>query len=422
MSTTALIRPRMPDLVVPAKMLLSRDGGRLSSVRGMEPVDLRSLGIIEGIAGGDRGYHADGDVLTQTADGVDLNQLWRDYQDFLQEWNNRRDPLVNFLTWRTTNVSEDLFQSGDLADFEEASEYGEPVGYRPAAATYSLGYTFKWYDVAARFTWQFLADARADQVDAAANMIAEADNRNVFMMVLRTLFNTTRRTNKEGNTVYPFYAGAVGDDPEDYGATTFADQHNHFVTTNNATLTELHLQSLQGLLTEHGYTETNGYRLVLLINEAQEGTIRNFRSAPNGGTAGSIYDFIPAQGTETFMMPTDLQVEPGASRPPSSLAGLQVVGKFGQFIILKNEWIPAGYMAAFATGGDQNVQNPVAIREHPNAGLRGLRLVKGRTPGYPLIDSFYNRGFGTGIRYRGAGAVMQIVASATYTVPPAYAW
>jgi hypothetical protein len=50
-----------------------------------------------------------------------------------------------------------------------------------------------------------------------------------------------------------------------------------------------------------------------------------------------------------------------------------------------------------------------------------LRLVKGRTPDYPLIDSFYNRGFGTGIRHRGAGVVMQITASGTYTIPAAYA-
>lgn len=413
---STLIRTRKPDLVLPAWAATSRPK------RGMELADLRSLGIIPGLAGGDRGYNAHGDVLTQTQDSVDLNQLWRDYQDFLEEWNNRRDPLVNFLTWRTTNVSEDLFQSGEMAEFEEASEYGEPVGYRPKAATYSLGYTFKWYDMGARFTWQYLADAMSAQVDAVANMAAEADNRNVFKMVLQTLFNNTRRTNKEGNTVYPFYAGAVGDDPEDFGATTFADQHNHFVTSGAAALVAADLVQLQGLLTEHGYTETNGYRLVLLINEANEGVIRNFRSEANGGQTGDIYDFIPAQGTEPFMMPTDLQIEPGAARPASSLSGLDVVGRFGQFLIIKNEWMPTTHVTAFATGGTENVQNPVAIREHPNAGLRGLRLVKGRTPDYPLIDSFYNRGFGTGVRYRGAGAVMEITADATYDVPAAYAW
>jgi hypothetical protein len=52
--------------------------------------------------------------------------------------------------------------------------------------------------------------------------------------------------------------------------------------------------------------------------------------------------------------------------------------------------------------------------------LRGLRLVKGAVPDYPLIDSYYQRGFGTGVRQRGGGVVMQVTASGTYTIPAAY--
>ena len=57
--------------------------------------------------------------------------------------------------------------------------------------------------------------------------------------------------------------------------------------------------------------------------------------------------------------------------------------------------------------------------EH-RADLRGLRLVKGPDRDYPLTDSFYLHGFGTGIRHRGAGVVMQITASGSYTTPAAY--
>jgi hypothetical protein len=100
---------------------------------------------------------------------------------------------------------------------------------------------------------------------------------------------------------------------------------------------------------------------------------------------------------------------------------MEVVGGYGEAVIVKNEFIPAGYLVEFVTGGSENIQNPIAIREHPQQTLRGLNLVKGRTPDYPLIDSFYNIGMGTGIRYRGAGAVLQITAGA-YAVPAAYAW
>lgn len=414
MNTKTLYRP---EFVLPAWAYSS------TPKRGMESVDLKSLGFIPGIAGGARGYNASGDVLTETADGVSLNDLWRDYQDMLAEFNRQRDPLLNFLTWRTTRSREDIIGQGGQADFEEASEYGEPVGIRPTPPpSTSLGYTFKWYDLGARFTWQFLADADQQQVDAIANMAAEADNRNVFTMVMKTLFNTSRRTNKEGQTVYPFYAGTAGDQPPPVGTTTFADSHQHYVTSGNATLAPSHLEALQTLVTEHGYKRSNGYSLVLMINDGDstEGLIRNFRSTANGGTG--TYDFVPAQGTSALLLPVDVQYAEGVTRPPATLRGMEVVGAYAEMTIVKNAYIPAGYMVLFVTGGEENIQNPIAIREHPNAGLRGLRLVKGRTPDYPLIDSFYNRGFGTGVRHRGAGAVMQITASASYTVPAAYAW
>lgn len=386
--------------------------------RGMELVDLRSLGVIPGIAGGARGINAAGDIVTETTDGVSLNDLWRAYQDMLQEFNAERDPLMQFLTWRTTRSREDDIGTAGQFDFEEASEYGEPVGVRPnLPTTTSLGYTFKWYDIGARFTWMFLAEADAQQVDAIANGVAEADNRNMFNMVMKTVFNTTRRTNKEGQTVYPFYAGAAGDLPPAVGTTTFADNHNHFTTA--ASLTPAAYEAHLTLLREHGYTRANGYTIVTMINEAQEGTFRQFRSTANGGTG--TYDFVAAQGTDALLLPTDVQYPAGTTRPPATLRGMEVVGAYWEGTIVKNAFIPAGYLFSFVTGGPENIQNPVAIREHPSAGLRGLRLVKGRTPDYPLIDSFYNRGFGTGIRRRGAGAVLQITGGA-YTVPAAYAW
>lgn len=400
----------------------------LRAKKGMELVDYRSLGIIPGVFGGDRGIHAAGDIVTTTADGVNLNDLWNAYQEGLQAFNNLRDPVVSLLTRRTTLESEPWFQAGSQAAFEEASEYGEPVGHRPTQTSKFQGYTFKWYDMAARFTWMFLANAPANQVDATAAMATEADNRNVFSLVMKTIFNNSRRTNEKGTTVYPFYSGVTGtdgDDPPDVGAVTFADGHNHFLTTNNAALLAASVEALYDTIAEHGYKAESGYRHVLLVNKAQADYMRNWRSAANGGTSpvtgGGLYDFVPAQGTPSFLTPDNLRIT-DASQPPATFQGMTVVGQYGNWLIIQEDYIPAGYLVGFATGGPDNVENPVTLREHPNASLRGLRLVKGRTPDYPLIDSFYNRGIGTGIRTRGAGAVLQVVTGTTYSVPAQYAW
>jgi hypothetical protein len=84
--------------------------------------------------------------------------------------------------------------------------------------------------------------------------------------------------------------------------------------------------------------------------------------------------------------------------------------------------MPAGYLLAIVSQGSNSPFNPVGFREHLQAGLRGLQLVnpQGAELDYPLIDSFYQRGFGTGVRHRGAAAVMQITAGA-FAVPAAYA-
>lgn len=416
-----------PDLMLPAYTQAA------VAKKGMNLVDLKSLGFIPSpFAGGARGYHAQSDILKTTADNVDLNQLWDEYQETLNLWNQQRSTLINFLSYNVTVSAEQIFQGGDLATFQKATEFGEPVGYRPAGEAKFLGYTFDWYDLAARFTWMFLADAPETQVSQTNNMALEADNRLVFLEVMKTLFNNGRRTNKEGNVVFPFYSGVttgdMPDDPPDYKNVAFANGHNHFFTTNNATLTAAHVESLQNSITEHGYSQTEGYALVLMVNEAQGNVIRNWRSLANGGVAGSatgggLYDFVPAQGTASFLLPTTLRTDQeGATRPPSSIQGLTVIGSYGQFLIVQEGYIPAGYLVAFATGGPENIRNPIAVREHAQASLRGLRLVKGRDPDYPLIDSFYNHGLGTGIRYRGAGAILQVKVGTTYDIPPAYAW
>jgi len=416
MSMTALKHSLFADkpLVQPALTMLDRRGGRLAGVKGMTHWDKQALGIIEGIAGGDRGIHATGDLVTQTADAMDINELWASYQRWLNQWNTTRDTIVNFFTYNTTSSFENVWQSGSQADFEEATEYGEPVGYRPTSVPAVMGFPFKWYDLSGRFTWQFIANAPASQLDAFANMALEADNRGVFLRVMSTLFNNTRRTNKEGQTVYPFYSGVAGDLPPTYKLTTFADSHNHFTTA--ATMTAPALEALILLLEEHGYTAANGYNQVVLVNKQQGDLIRQFRSTANGGTGK--FDFVPSNAVPTFLLPTTM-VTTGTT-PPSTYNGLTVIGQYGDALIVQEDYIPAGYLVAIVTGGELSLSNPLAFREHPTASLRGLRLAKGRTPDYPLIDSFYVRGFGVGVRHRGAGAVMQITGGA-YTIPAAYA-
>jgi hypothetical protein len=366
---------------------------------------------IDSITGSDQGTNEFADVITQSADGSDLNAMWREFQASVALLNRQRDPLVNLLTFPVTRPTERIMLP-TTEDFQRASEYGEPTGIR-LGQPFVAGYDFTWYDIAIRYTWLFLAESDAAQISALNATALEADNRLVFQKVLGTIFNNANSSavvNDQNVTVYRFYNND-GTTPPDYKSTTFNNTHNHYVASGSTSVDSGDMDALELLLGEHGYRLTLGYRLALLVNRQEGDIIRTFQRAN-----GDKYDFIPgaAVGGGVFL-PANSGV---VGAPGGSIPGQ--IGTYGPFLVVEDDYIPAGYMVAFATGGERNVGNPVGIREHEVASLRGLRLMPGPGRDYPLTDSFYNHGLGTGVRHRGAGAVMQITAG-SYSVPAAYA-
>lgn len=384
-----------------------------------ELVSLRSLGIIPIPSGGDRGYNTEGDVLTQTVDGRNLNDVWQEFQQTLQMHNEQRQRLIDLLTFNVSAPIEDV-PIVQTEDFEEASEFGEPKGIG-AGGFWSMGYSFKWYDLAIRYTWKYLAEATAAQVETLNNMAIEADNRLVFTNVLRRVFNNNTETasiRQNPYNVYPFYNADMEEPPPTFKNNTFTTGHNHYLTSGAATVDSGDLDEMATHVRHHGHgTVSGGGQLILLVPEdgSEIAAIRGFRVAD-----GDSYDFIPATGQAPFLLPTNTGGIEGG-QPPAVYQGLNVAGRYGPWLVIEEGYIPSNYMVGLATGGEIAASNPVGIREHQNPGLRGLQLVKGRTDDYPLIDSFYRRGFGTGIRQRGAGVVMEVTADAAYDIPADYA-
>lgn len=100
--------------------------------------------------------------------------------------------------------------------------------------------------------------------------------------------------------------------------------------------------------------------------------------------------------------------------PPEEFGGLEVQGSYGWLI--QSDYIPQGYVSVVASSGPNSQYNPVALRVHENPSYVGLRIIPGNGP-YPIQDSHLAHSFGTGVRARGAAAVVQITAGDTYTAP-----
>ena len=364
--------------------------------------------------GEERGFNERADVIV-AADGTDLNEFWNEVMATIQLRNAQRDRLINFLTTPVSGAVTQVTVPSSV-DFEEASEYGQPVGARGAAGRYFRGYDFKFYDLAVRYTWMFIAEADQAQLRLHNNLALDADNKLIFNKVMKTLFNGLNVTGvsdkNEPVTVFKFF-NADGEVPPPYATFTHTGTHNHYITSGGATITTNNMNSLITELGHHGYTLQNGYRLVLLANAQETATIKTFKTA-----TGSQFDFVPnpaAYGGAVWVPNNGTYVGgPGGAPLPGE------VGTWGPFHIVEEAYIPAGYVVALASGGQENLTNPIGFREHANAAYRGLKVIPGQRSDYPLLDSFYRRGFGTGIRQRGGGVVMQITAAGSYTIPAAY--
>jgi len=375
--------------------------------------------VLGGIRGAEHGYNAEGDILNVTADGRDITGLWTEFQQTLAIYNERRTTLVGILTFPIQQLVEDVPVIGET-NFELASEFGVPVGVRPRVQYNSLAYDFHDYDVASRFTWKFIRDASAQQVEAVHQQILNADNRLLFRKVMEAIFDNRDRStlvNRTAYTVVPLY-NADGVVPPPYKNTTFAGSHSHYLVSGAANIDSDDVMALYNLVAEHGYGIEQGTTFVLLCNQAEVDKIRTWRAGvvnANGVTAN--YDFIPSASQPTIILPNAEGLL--GSQPPSIWNGLPVVGSYADILIVHEDYIPAGYPLLLGSGGNGNLQNPVGLREHANPAYRGLRLLPGNNQAYPLIDSYYARAFGTGVRQRGGAAVL-MVGTGSYVIPPQY--
>lgn len=386
---------------------------------GKRLVDLSKLGFFPAPVGGLGGYQTEADIDYPLADGTDPNALWAEFQRSLEIYNVRRQALIAALTFPVTQLIETVPTGGEVA-FERASEHGVPKAVRVENNYFQMAYDFEDFDLATRYTWKFLRDADQRKVEAVHAAILRADQVMIFNQVMATLFDNRNRLADIRNRNYNVYAlyNADGTVPPAYKNTTFDGTHTHYLVSGAATFNSLDLEDAVAHIAHHGYNQEAGTQFVHIMNSAQVATARTFRAGSTINGVVCNYDFIPAPNQPALYVPNAEGLL--GSRPPTSWRGLPVVGSYGDALIVEEDYTPLNYILTIGTGGSGGLQNPVGLREHANPAYRGLRLLPGNQQRYPLVDSYYARGFGTGIRQRATAVVTQIKASGTYDRPAAF--
>lgn len=369
------------------------------------------------IWGGDGlgGYQTHGDVLVnQLNDGTRLETIWDELGDVLSLYNEHRSALASLLSFTTYNAADAVPQNVKNEHFEEATEFGEPSGISDPSYL-KLAYSWKDYDLGLRATWKYLRSATADQLTSRITRALDADNRLVSGSILQRLFSNVVNYNDYNLPVYGLW-NADGMRPPDHMGRSFDGTHTHYLATNTAVLQPVHVESGIKHIAEHGYGSTQQARFLMLANpvDTESAQISSWRAGVEV-TTGVVprYDFIPSSNAPAYISHEDIH----GAVPPAEYEGLQVMGSYGKAWIIESYFIPSGYVAIVATGGANSDNNPVGFREHENPAYRGLRRIPGRNIGYPLQDAFLARGFGTGVRHRGAAVAIRVAASTSY-VPP----
>ena len=370
--------------------------------------------------GADGGYGTSGDALprvTQTADNVDLNVIWSDAQAAMNVWNAHRTALVDLLSYWHTSAGDAVGIGPLESQFEEASEFGEPQGNRPSNKYWTAGYDFRDYDLATRFTWQALRDMDSRQVRAATDEALNSDNKLVTGTILDRLLSPVPQTNSFGLTCYGLWTGDDGLTPPDWNGHSFQSSHSHYQASGNTTLDSADIEDAVRHIREHGRGLLDSSEtLIALVNETESELIQSWRAgAVSANSAKAKWDFIPAVNQPSFIL-ENAGTMVGA-QPSPTVHNLPRVGSYGPVSIVESQMVPEGYVIVVATGGPGSPSNPVGVRQHTVADYQGLRLLPGNQTGYPLIEAFHTRSFGTGIKNRSAALVYQLTASPNYTAP-----
>lgn len=376
------------------------------------------------ITGADRGFNVGADVLTQTADGYSLAAIYNDFVESLGMWNQGRDVISRLFTFDTTDSFAQIpANNGSPEAFEEASEFGVPKAARPDINYLRLGFPLKWYDSAARFTRKFLRDATKEQLESIHRDRLSADNILLFQKTMSALTTkidaANRKVNENGVMIYDLWDGSANEVPPTFAGKTFSSAHSHYLVSGAATVDGGDLKELIDTIQEHGWgLRTSNEQVVIMVKKgsAIANTIRTLRQDDTDATtlAKNPYDFIPSVSAPAYITPENII----GTQAPATWQNLPIIGSYGDAFIFEDYQIPDGYLIALATAGAGSQRNPLAFRQHPSKESQGLRLISddGKA-NYPLLNKYYERGFGVGVRNRSAAAVMQIKASGSYENP-----
>jgi hypothetical protein len=260
------------------------------------------------------------------------------------------------------------------------------------------------YDRALDWTWDYLQEARLDQVQADI-MDAIRDARTLWRVALLT--RLLKRGDDSGVILglgtggespgFATAAASTGVDfaPPSMGGVTFDTDHEHYVGIAGGTWTLAVFQDAKSELREHGH-EPPYTMLIGPADEAEVRAITGFVAAPS---VGNLIQFGALQ--DVARLDTSLDGN-----------GNYAIGVLEDFVIRVVLGMPEHYGFAFKSYGPNSQRNPLRVRL-PNGQRRPVVVAMpdpraGSSGAYPLNYLMLYTKFGVGVADRTNGTARYV--------------
>lgn len=307
--------------------------------------------------------------------------------------------VIDLFAFRTTEYSFGTKSAG-FGELQPLDEFGRArpskgrEGKQVQAPIYRAGDAIAYsYEARIKLTVQAVEDRM--------KTLMGGDAASMRRWLLSSLFTPGPYTvdDHDGHGALTVYGLANGEADFLYGTYDGADSTDtHYITQTNgiAVGADNPLPGIKREIEEHG--DNAGGQVIVFIAPAQEAAVRALpdflkRSDPNIQTDGG----------------TVLTGSIGAAVPGEEIGYCD-----GCFVVKWNA-IPTGYLVGINTGPNK----PLALREHPEAELRGFREQDER-PDWPYFERQFVRRAGFGCVNRTGAVVARVGTAGAYAPPTAY--
>lgn len=297
------------------------------------------------------------------------------------------------------------YAMGDTGEMELHTEYSRPDSQRASTEGHMLPY--QKFDRGLGWTWDYLEEARQEQIDADLALAFQAV-RNRWRLSLLTRLLQRGDDSGAGKGLgtgglspgFATTAGSTGVDyvPPTYGGTAFANTHEHYVGITGGVFTNAVFTDVRSELREHGHQPP--YNFIAGISDE--------------AAISALTNFIPIAQTNVRYGNT---VDLAAISAEPLAEGVYPIGVISDSVVYIVPGIPQYYGFGWKSYGNLSRRNPLRVRTTKGASrpmVMASNDPRNGSPAHPLQYMMLQFRFGVGVGEERTNGTPRYVNSATW--------